>query len=182
MSRTRPHRRRRPDSLEEDLRLIAWPIVKRLPRYARLAWALAREPAIPSRYKAGLYGAVVYTITPLHLIGGLIPVVGQIDSIVLLLLGLRRALRHCPAEVAQRHLTRLGLEPRLLSRDLHVTVYIGLRAFGRVARPIGRAVETAAELAYGAGHRMVDRAAMRPSPRTTRATRQRLHPSPRKGG
>jgi Cu2+-exporting ATPase len=38
-----------PPSLQagDDPRALIWPIVKRLPAYLRLAWALSREPAIP---------------------------------------------------------------------------------------------------------------------------------------
>ena len=146
------------DSLENDVRLLLWPIVKRLPGYARLAWALMRDPEIPARHKVALSAAVLYTVSPLQWIGGMVPVVGQIDSIVFLLLGLQSTLRHAPPAVAKRHLEQLGIPPRQLNKDLHVTVWVAVRTVGRVGTPLRRNVTLAGRLAYGFGKRVVRRA------------------------
>ena len=97
--------------------LPSWSMVKRLPAYVKLAWALVKEPAIPWQHKAPLYGVLLYEISPPHLLIAAVPVVGQLDSIILLLLGLRHALAHCPARVAARHFSRLNLTVEQMSDD-----------------------------------------------------------------
>src|SRR5436305_2848730 len=82
------------------------PIVKRFPAYLRCGWALIREPAIPLKHKTLLYSVVLYTITPAHMVVGVVPVLGQVDSTLMFLLGLRQALAHCPPEIRRKHLKR----------------------------------------------------------------------------
>src|SRR4051794_16239304 len=93
------------------LKAQLWPIMKRFPAYLRCGWALIREPAIPLRHKSLLYGLVLYSVTPAHVIVGVIPVLGQVDNPLIFLLGLRQALSHCPPAVRRRHLERAGLAP-----------------------------------------------------------------------
>ncbi len=80
-----------------DVRALILPIVKRLPAYLRLGWALSREPAIPWRHKTLLYLFPIYYVSPAHLLVHPIPVLGQIDGAAFFLLALRQALTHCPA-------------------------------------------------------------------------------------
>jgi uncharacterized membrane protein YkvA (DUF1232 family) len=138
---------------------LLWPVVRRLPAYARLAWALAREPSIPARHKALLYAAAVYTVTPAHAPLGVIPVVGQVDSPVLLLLGLRTALAHCPASVARRHLAAAGLSRRQLEVDLGTTLYVAGVALGQASRSTARQLRFAARVARGFTRRTIQRLA-----------------------
>ena len=56
-----------------------------------------RESAIPVRHKLPLGLVVVYEISPPHMFIAAIPILGQVDSILLLLYGIRHALAHCPA-------------------------------------------------------------------------------------
>jgi uncharacterized membrane protein YkvA (DUF1232 family) len=149
--------------LEEDLKRLAWPILKRLPAYAKLAWALGKEPTIPRRHKTLLYSAVLFTVTPVQFLTAPIPVLGQIDGVVLFLLGIRQALGHCPPEVAARHLTRLRLSRNQLERDLRVSLYIAWRAVGKVGNPVGRNLRFAGRVAGGFGRRLARRLASAPA-------------------
>ena len=103
---------------DRNLKTVLWPIIKRTPSYLRLAWNLAREPAIEHRHKTLLYATVLYQVTPANLLLSAIPVVGQLDTLVLLLLGLRQVLAHCPAEIAARHCAQLKLTPNQLETDI----------------------------------------------------------------
>lgn len=147
----------RGDLTPQEMKAILWPIVKRLPAYVRLAWALVREPAIPRRYKTLLYTTAVYTFTPLHLIASPIPVVGQADSVVLLLLGLRQALTHCPPQVKARHLARLKIRPGQMDKDLHATLGVAWYALGEIGRPVTRNVRFAGRVAGGFSRRLAYR-------------------------
>jgi uncharacterized membrane protein YkvA (DUF1232 family) len=65
------------------------------PRLAELR-ALARDPRLPRRWRWALVGLVAYLASPIDLIPDFIPVLGQLDDVViaaLVLRGARRALR-----------------------------------------------------------------------------------------
>src|SRR5215212_106592 len=119
--------------------------VARLPRYLKLAQGLAREPAVAARHKTALGLGIGYAVLPFDLLPGVIPVVGQLDDLAALLLGIRHTLRACPPDVAAAHLARAGLKATALDDDLRVvavaTVWLvssaGSRGL-RAARAPGR--------------------------------------------
>lgn len=90
----------------------------RLPRYLKLAHGLAREPSVTGARKTVLVGGIGYAVLPFDLLPGIIPVVGQLDDLAALLLGIRTALRGCSAEVSQAHLERVGLSDTAIDADL----------------------------------------------------------------
>lgn len=92
--------------------------IARLPRYLNLAQALVRDPSLPRGRKAALMAGIGYAISPIDLIPGLIPVVGQLDDLAVLLLGLRQALAGCAPDVALAHLDRVGLGHAALDEDI----------------------------------------------------------------
>lgn len=123
------------------LRLEMLPVIMRLPAYTRLALALAREPALRWLHKAMLLGGVAYVVSPIDLIPGFIPVLGQLDDLTVALWSLRAALRAAPPEVAVHHLTVNGLTWEMLDEDLARIGRSG-RLLTRVGLLIGqRAVE-----------------------------------------
>lgn len=142
-----------------DVWALLMPIMKRVPAYIRLGWALIRDPAIGRRHKSLLYFTIIYTVSPLHMLMGPIPVVAQVDSIVLLLLGIRQAIAHCPEATVARHLSRLKLPARQMDRDLNVAVSLAWRTLRRIGRPVGREVAFAGRVAHGFGRRVMERLA-----------------------
>jgi hypothetical protein len=136
---------------DQDLRALIWSIMKRLPAYTRLGWRLIHEPAVPGQYKALIYGAVVYAATPVHTPLTPIPIVGQIDTPLVLLLSLRSALAHCPAPAAERHLRALKLSATQLDEDLAALRHAAREA----AHSTSRSVRFAARVAAGFTRRVV---------------------------
>lgn len=92
--------------------------VARLPRYLKLAHGLARDPAVPALRKSALVGGIGYAILPFDLLPGIIPIVGQLDDLAALLLGIRVALAGCPPDTAEAHLARVGLAETAIDADL----------------------------------------------------------------
>ncbi len=90
----------------------------RLPRYLRLAQRLMADPQISKRRKIALGAGVVYVALPVDLVPGVIPVIGGMDDLTALLLGLRTALRGCSPESARAHLEHVGLNEVDLDGDL----------------------------------------------------------------
>jgi uncharacterized membrane protein YkvA (DUF1232 family) len=69
----------------------------------RLAWRLMREPRVPLYAKAVPALAVLYVLSPLDFIPDILPVVGQLDDLGILILGVKLFLRLCPSPVTSFH-------------------------------------------------------------------------------
>lgn len=114
-------------------------VLARVPRYLRLGWVLFRDPAVPARGKVALGSALGYAVSPIDPVPGIIPVIGQLDDLFILLLGIQTALRAAPPDVAEQHLKTSGLTWEALDRD-----FLTLRA--TTIWIIGKAGNTAVRL------------------------------------
>jgi uncharacterized membrane protein YkvA (DUF1232 family) len=92
--------------------------VARMPRYLKLSSALLRDPSIPAVRKTALIGGLGYAVLPFDLLPGIIPIVGQLDDLAAVLLGIRFALAGCSPEVAQEHLAQVGLSETAIEADV----------------------------------------------------------------
>ena len=111
----------------------------RLPGYLRLARALLADKRLGKARKAGLAGGLAYLASPIDLVPGLIPVLGQLDDLAVVFVALRFALRGLPGPAADALLHDAGLSRDLLARDLdNVKVTAGWAARGgaRVGRRV----------------------------------------------
>jgi uncharacterized membrane protein YkvA (DUF1232 family) len=68
-----------------------------------LALRLLREPAVPAYLKAVPFAAIAYVLSPLDFLPDFLPVIGQLDDIGVLILGLKAFLRLCPADAVAFH-------------------------------------------------------------------------------
>ena len=66
--------------------------IRRMPRYGKLAIALGRDPAVSRARRAVVLAGAAYLISPVDLVPGLIPVLGQLDDLLVVLLAMRVAL------------------------------------------------------------------------------------------
>jgi uncharacterized membrane protein YkvA (DUF1232 family) len=77
---------------------------------AQLAGALFGDPRLPLLNRLVLMALVVYVALPIDLIPDFIPVLGQIDDVVMLSLGAALLIRSMPQAVFDEHLSRLEAE------------------------------------------------------------------------
>jgi uncharacterized membrane protein YkvA (DUF1232 family) len=70
-----------------------------LPRQARLAYCLMRDPRVPRRSKVAFAAAIGVIVTPFIDIPASIPVVGEVDMLALSMLALRLFIAACPDNV-----------------------------------------------------------------------------------
>ena len=91
---------------------------RKLPTYARLVWGLARDPRVPMQQKAVLAGIAAYLAFPIDIIPDFIPVVGQLDDLGVLIIGLDWFIRNAPPDVVDEHMARIARHDDTLSRDL----------------------------------------------------------------
>ncbi len=114
-----------------QLRQEMLPVLQRLPAYSRLAWRLIRDSRVRRPYRAMLLGGLGYLLSPIDLVPGFIPGVGQLDDLAIVLLSLKGTLKGAPRAVAAGHLADAGLTWDVLDEDLG--------RVGRSGRLIGKA-------------------------------------------
>ena len=133
-------------------------LLRRLPRYAKLAWTLGRDDRLSKSRRAALIAGAVYLASPIDLVPGIIPVAGQLDDAAAILFALRTALNGLPADERERTLVSAGLEAGVLERDLRTVgatyawlgrqgarlAWKGARAVARASARIGANLATRA--------------------------------------
>jgi uncharacterized membrane protein YkvA (DUF1232 family) len=76
-------------------------VLRHLPNFARLYWRLFRDRRVPILPKALLVLTLVYVVSPLDVMPDFIPVIGEMDDVVVVLSGLWLFIRLCPPEVVR---------------------------------------------------------------------------------
>ena len=77
-------------------------------RQSRLAWRLLRDSRVPGWVKVIPIGALIYLISPIDLVPGLVlPGLGQVDDLVLLLLALKAFVDVSPQGVVREHMEKM---------------------------------------------------------------------------
>ena len=78
-------------------------LIRRLPRYAKLAWALGRDERLSGSRRAALIAGAAYLVSPIDLVPDFLPVVGLLDDAILVALTLRWIVRAAGADLVHRH-------------------------------------------------------------------------------
>lgn len=76
----------------------------------KLPWLLLQDPSVPLAAKALIPLAIAYLALPSDLLPDVVPVVGQIDDVLVISLVLALFLRLCPEETLRRQVQRLRAE------------------------------------------------------------------------
>lgn len=92
--------------------------VRKVPTYARLVWGLARDPRVPMQQKLVLGAVAAYLAFPIDIIPDFVPVIGELDDVAVLILGLDWFIRNAPADVVDEHMARIARHEDTLSKDL----------------------------------------------------------------
>lgn len=115
--------------------------VRKLPAYARLVWGLARDPAVPAAQKLILVGIIGYLLMPIDIIPDFLPVLGQLDDVAVVLLGLDLFIKSAPDEVVDAHLARIAKGRDDLTRDMDQIQSILGERFAGIRDDLGRILE-----------------------------------------
>ncbi len=84
-------------------------ILRRLPQLSRICWGLLWDRRVALWLKTIPLAAVFYLLLPYDLIPDFfIPVIGEIDDILILFLAFRLFLHLVPAEILREHQQRVG--------------------------------------------------------------------------
>jgi uncharacterized membrane protein YkvA (DUF1232 family) len=116
------------------------PIVKRMPAYARLIRLLVKDPRLTRKDKVKLAAGVGYMASPIDLIPGIIPVLGQLDDIIAVLSALRSVLATAPAELVEPHMTEAGVTYEMIDRDISTSMRMAKQISVTAAKKTGRGI------------------------------------------
>jgi uncharacterized membrane protein YkvA (DUF1232 family) len=88
-------------------RVTSWPsrpsLLGTLVSHVRLSMRLLREPRVPLLIKALPVAAALYVISPLDFVPDVFPVLGQLDDLSVVLIGLGAFVKLCPAGAVDFH-------------------------------------------------------------------------------
>jgi len=112
-------------------------VVLEVPRNAKLAYCLLRDPRVPTAPKAALIGALALIVSPLD-VPAWIPVVGELDALALGVLAVKVFVEACPEPLVQEHRAAIKRKDSIVDRDLRLLREL-LRQEARSL--IGRAVQ-----------------------------------------
>jgi len=151
-------------------------MLRRLPRYARLAWAVGRDPAVSRARRAAVLGGAAYLVSPIDLVPGVIPVLGQLDDLFVVLTTLRLALDGLSPARRHAHMAAVGLSDGDLAADVRAIGTITAWLLRRAVL-IGARVAVVGGRALGHGAMRVGRAAGRAGGGVGRAVARRRQPA-----
>lgn len=78
-------------------------LVFAIPEIAKLLWRLVRDDRVSVFVRGGLVATGVYLAIPYDVVPDWIPVVGQLDDLVVLTVGVRMFLRQVPEPILREH-------------------------------------------------------------------------------
>src|SRR3954451_21121179 len=78
-------------------------VVRDIPNVLKLLWGLARDPRVSKADKAIVAAALAYTALPADLIPDWIPMLGEVEDVLLIALALSRLLGNAGEEVVLDH-------------------------------------------------------------------------------
>jgi len=122
----------------DDLKIDLVPILKRMPAYTRLVILLAKDPRITGVNKAKLAAGLGYMFSPIDLVPGIIPVLGQLDDLLAALIALKSVLKSSPNEVVDPYLEKTGLSYEVIDGDIAVASRVVMDISITAAKKTGR--------------------------------------------
>ncbi len=121
--------------------------LRRMPAYLRLAWGLGRDPMLGRVRRAAVVAAAGYLVSPVDLVPGVIPVLGQLDDIAFAIAALKFAMAGLDPERRRRHLDAVGLADGDLAEDLRTMAVATAWTVRASVRTTGKAVRGGSRLA-----------------------------------
>jgi len=108
-------------------RLRSW--ARSIKRDVHALYLSARDPRVPWYAKAVALAVAAYALSPIDLIPDFIPVIGYLDDLILVPLGILLAVRLIPADVLAEHratATDARLGPSRGAAAVIIAIWIGL--------------------------------------------------------
>ncbi|MDQ6791260.1 MAG: hypothetical protein M3075_11520 [Candidatus Dormibacteraeota bacterium] len=94
-------------------------VVLEVPRNAKLAYCLLRDPRVPAAPKAALVAALALIVSPVD-VPAWIPVVGELDALALGVLAVKVFIEACPEPLVQDQRGAIKRKDSIADRDLRL--------------------------------------------------------------
>ncbi len=127
------------------------PTASRSAVYLRLILSLIGDDRVPTSRKALLGGALVYFAVPFDIIPDDVPILGVLDDLVVVVLGVDLFFDGIPDGVLDEKLLDLGLDRVAFERDLGQIRRLTPRPVRRLVRRLPPAIDVVADAARSAG-------------------------------
>ncbi|GAB7006189.1 DUF1232 domain-containing protein [Nocardioides sp. AN3] len=90
-------------SRRSAVKLSATDVLRLLPDVLRLVKRLAVDRSLPRRVRWSLWGLLGYVVLPIDLVPDFLPVVGQLDDVIVVVIVLRGVIRAAGSATIERH-------------------------------------------------------------------------------
>ncbi len=100
--------------MEQELKAV----IKRLGVYGKLIYDILRSLKLTGRQKLLLGAGLAYLVSPIDLVPGIIPVLGQLDDIIVTLTVLVKILKELAPETRKEYLQKFALTLEIIESDL----------------------------------------------------------------
>ena len=94
-------------------------VVLEVPRNAKLAYCLLRDPRVPAAPKAALVAALALIVSPVD-VPAWIPVVGELDALALGVLAVKVFIEACPEPLVHEQRAAIKRKDSIADRDLRL--------------------------------------------------------------
>jgi uncharacterized membrane protein YkvA (DUF1232 family) len=122
------------------------PLAGRAPTYARLLWALAADPRVPTSRKALLGLAGAYIVSPIDLVPEFLPVIGAIDDVAVMVVAIDVFLEGLDPRLVDEKLSDVGMSRAELDSDLRKVRRLVPKTVRSLAARVPEALDGVAEL------------------------------------
>jgi uncharacterized membrane protein YkvA (DUF1232 family) len=119
--------------------------------YARLVWALINDERVPASRKALLGGALVYFALPFDVVPEGVPLLGVLDDLVVVVLGVDLFFDGIPDEILDEKLADLGIDRAAFEHDLAQVRRLTPKPIRQLARRLPPAIGAVARAARASG-------------------------------
>jgi len=82
-------------------------LLKAVINRGRLVWRLMRDRRVPAYLKALPVATLIYLALPVDLLPDIAPLLGQVDDLGVLIVGIESFIALCPSEVVDEHLRQI---------------------------------------------------------------------------
>lgn len=89
------------------MRFESFKVPQKLIGHAKLLWALYRDPRAPKSFKVLVWAVFLYLLMPIDIIPDFIPVLGQLDDLLIVVVGYKLLVKLCPPGLVDEHRRRI---------------------------------------------------------------------------
>lgn len=124
------------------------PVLKRFSTYAKLIYHIFSHVVLTKKQKLLLGAGLAYLVSPIDLIPGFIPVLGQLDDIIVALAVLIKVLKEILPPERNAYLEKFELTLETIERDLNTCKQLALHLTRQAVASVGKAVQAGGKVAF----------------------------------